>query len=395
VASSARHRRSLSRRAQRATGSVPESGGRGLGTLPGLMAKGRRGTARHRPRSWHVRRIAATAPSRATRLRPDLQGVGSLPLRSDAAGCSRRGSVPGRVQAEQGGRQQDFGLVLAEQQRRCRLVGAKQHHAVDLGDSGGAGGGVSGADRGRERAVGSQQHHPVAGGVLVLRGRPKRVASQAPDLAKRENSLTPFDCPRDRCAPPPGGRRACRGRSCASAGHRAVGRAAGRPGRSRSRRQPGSWPRRRRSGLAGAVFPHGEQAAGEDGGHDEGGDGDPPPRPPPGWALGGSPRSWRGPARAGAWGEFAGPFGQGPAAAAGLDLTPAVLACQQVCFEPVTVAPWELAAEVGGGGPLRVMAHGGLPAVRGPLGPAPCGRGAPRPARSPGGSQGSRRLRRR
>jgi hypothetical protein len=94
-------------------------------------------------------------------------------------------------------------------------------------------------------------------------------------------------------------------------------------------------------------------------------------------------------------GEFAGPFGQGPAAAAGLDLTPAVLACQQVCFEPVTVAPWELAAEVGGGGPLRVMAHGGLPAVRGPLGPAPCGRGAPRPARSPGGSQGSRRLRRR
>ncbi|HEV8163750.1 MAG TPA: hypothetical protein VGR74_04765, partial [Actinomycetota bacterium] len=86
-------------------------------------------------------------------------------------------------------------------------------------------------------------------------------------------------------------------------------------------------------------------------------------------------------------GEFAGRFGQGPAAAAGLDLTPAVLACQQVCFEPVTVAPWELAAEVGGGGPLRVLAHGGLPAVRGPLGPAPCGRGAPRPAPSPGAAK--------
>ncbi|HEV8163751.1 MAG TPA: hypothetical protein VGR74_04770 [Actinomycetota bacterium] len=37
-------------------------------------------------------------------------------------------------------------------------------------------------------------------------------------------------------------------------------------------------------GWLGAGFPHGEAAAGEDGGHGEGGDGDPPRRPPPGWA---------------------------------------------------------------------------------------------------------------
>jgi hypothetical protein len=31
----------------------------------------------------------------------------------------------------------------------------------------------------------------------LLRGRSKSVASQAPDLQRHKNSITPFDCPRD------------------------------------------------------------------------------------------------------------------------------------------------------------------------------------------------------
>jgi hypothetical protein len=55
---------------QRAVESVPRVRGVGPGTLPGLMAKGRHGAARHRSRSWHVSRIAATVPSRATHAYP-------------------------------------------------------------------------------------------------------------------------------------------------------------------------------------------------------------------------------------------------------------------------------------------------------------------------------------
>src|SRR6266511_4335448 len=35
---------------------------------------------------------------------------------------------------------------------------------------------------------------------LILRGQPMSVASQASDLAKRENGITPFDCPGDNIA---------------------------------------------------------------------------------------------------------------------------------------------------------------------------------------------------
>ena len=41
---------------------------------------------------------------------------------------------------------------------------------------------------------------PSCWAAALLRGRPKSVTSRAPDLAKRENSITPFDCPCDNAA---------------------------------------------------------------------------------------------------------------------------------------------------------------------------------------------------
>jgi hypothetical protein len=41
---------------------------------------------------------------------------------------------------------------------------------------------------------------PSCWAAALLRGRPKSVISRAPDLAKRENSITPFDCPCDNAA---------------------------------------------------------------------------------------------------------------------------------------------------------------------------------------------------
>jgi hypothetical protein len=35
----------------------------------------------------------------------------------------------------------------------------------------------------------------------LLRGQPKGVASQAPELHQRKIGITPFDCPRDKCSP--------------------------------------------------------------------------------------------------------------------------------------------------------------------------------------------------
>jgi hypothetical protein len=35
------------------------------------------------------------------------------------------------------------------------------------------------------------------GGTGLLRGRPRRVTSQASELHKRKIGITPFDCPRD------------------------------------------------------------------------------------------------------------------------------------------------------------------------------------------------------
>jgi hypothetical protein len=61
------------------------------------------------------------------------------------------------------------------------------------------------AELGRAARFSSLVAAPGHGGLIrdrrlsavLLRGRPKRVTSQTPDVHEHENGITPFDCPRD------------------------------------------------------------------------------------------------------------------------------------------------------------------------------------------------------
>jgi len=63
------------------------------------------------------------------------------------------------------------------------LVGAEQHHPVDLGDPGVAAGWVVGADCGGEGPVGLEQHDAMAGWVLVGVRHHRQAAQRAPARA--------------------------------------------------------------------------------------------------------------------------------------------------------------------------------------------------------------------